>query len=143
MTLREIVKKDQALTPEPFQVEDEPDRCSRYRLPFVHLNPRGVLGTKPFASGSLFAGDSSPNGPETETDDQRARLAIRYILSNPAITAPMPGLASIHQVDNMVKAIKERRALDVAERAMLDDAMNKAWAKLLPDYRWLKDWEYV
>jgi len=103
----------------------------------------GVLGIKPFASASLFAGDSSPDSPEAEADDQRARLAIRYILSNPAITAPMPGLASIHQVDNMAKAIKERRELDVTERAILDDAMNKAWAKLPPDYQWLKDWEYV
>ena len=103
----------------------------------------GVLGIKPFASASLFAGDSSPNNPQAQADDQRARLAIRYILSNSAVTAPMPGLASIHQVDNMAKAIKERRELDVAERAMLDDAMDKAWAKLPPDYQWLKDWEYV
>jgi aryl-alcohol dehydrogenase-like predicted oxidoreductase len=103
----------------------------------------GVLGIKPFASASLFAGDSSPDSPQAQADDQRARLAIRYILSNPAITAPMPGLASIHQVDNMVRAIKERRELDVTERAILDNAMNEAWAKLPPDYQWLKDWEYV
>ena len=31
------------LTSEPFQVEDESDRPSRYRLPFVHLDP-GLTG---------------------------------------------------------------------------------------------------
>jgi hypothetical protein len=43
----------------------------------------------------------------------------------------------------MVKAIKERRELDVTEQAILDDAMNEAWAKLPPEYQWLKNWEYV
>jgi hypothetical protein len=31
----------------------------------------------------------------------------------------------------------------VAERAKLDEAMERAWANLPGDYRWLKQWEYV
>jgi hypothetical protein len=46
-------------------------------------------------------------------------------------------------VDNVAQAVKERRELDQAEKAELDKAMNEAWAKLPPDYQWLKDWEYV
>jgi aryl-alcohol dehydrogenase-like predicted oxidoreductase len=103
----------------------------------------GVLGIKPFASNSLFKGDSSLASPEAEEDDKRARLAIRYILSNPALTAPMPGLINAHQVDNVAKAVRERRQLDKDEKAHLDKAMDEAWAKLPDDYQWLKDWEYV
>ena len=103
----------------------------------------GVLGIKPFASNSLFKGDSSPDSPHREDDDQRARLAIRYILSNPAITAPIPGLISTAQVDNMVAAIKERRELDAAEKAQLRRDADRAMANLPPNYQWLRDWEYV
>ena len=103
----------------------------------------GVLGIKPFASNSIFKGDSSLASPEAEEDDKRARLAIRYILSNPALTAPMPGLINTHQVDNVAKAVQERRQLDKDEKAHLDKAMDEAWAKLPADYQWLKDWEYV
>jgi len=103
----------------------------------------GWFGIKPFASNSLFKGDSSPSSPHFEDDNRIARLAIRYILCNPAITAPIPGLISTQQVDNVALAVKERRQLDLQEKAELEQAMNQAWAKLPPDYRWLKDWQYV
>ena len=92
---------------------------------------------------SLFKGDSSPNSPYSKVDNNLARLAIRYILCNPAITAPIPGLISVQQVDNVARAVKERRELDIKEKAELNDAMQKAWATLPANYEWLKDWEYV
>ncbi len=103
----------------------------------------GIFGIKPFASNSLFKGDSSVGSPSAEEDDRLAREAIRYILCNPAVTAPIPGLINAHQVDNMAKAVKERRQLDVTEAKELEAAMDQAWAKLPADYQWLKDWEYV
>ena len=103
----------------------------------------GVFGIKPFAGTSLFKGDSSLDSPTREEDDRRARLAIRYILCNPTITAPIPGMINEHQVENMAKAVKERRQLDVAEKKELDEAMDEAWAKLPRHYQFLKDWEYV
>lgn len=103
----------------------------------------GVFGIKPFASNSLFKGDSSPGSPHAKDDDRRARLAIRYILCNPTITAPIPGLISIPQVDNMALAIKERRELDTAERAELERATGEMWARLPAEYQWLKRWEVV
>ena len=103
----------------------------------------GSFGIKPFSSNSLFKGDSSPGNPNAEADDRLARMAIRYILATDAITAPIPGLISTAQVDNMVKAVKERRELDSAEAKELEKAMDEAWAKLPADYQWLKDWEYV
>lgn len=109
----------------------------------VRKSDVGWFGIKPFASNSLFEGDSSPGSPTFEEDNRIARLAIRYILCNPAITAPMPGLISEQQVDNVALAIMERRVLDRGEQAELQRAMDRAWASLPPNYQWLKDWEYV
>jgi aryl-alcohol dehydrogenase-like predicted oxidoreductase len=103
----------------------------------------GWFGIKPFASNSLFQGDSSPQSPHAEEDNRIARLAIRSILCNRAITAPIPGLITPQQVDNVALAVKERRQLDQEEKAALDRAMQRAWANLPPSYQWLKDWEYV
>ena len=103
----------------------------------------GWFGIKPFASNSLFQGDSSPESPHRKSDDRLARLAIRYVLCNPAITAPIPGLISPAQVDNVALAVKERRTLDLAEQGELKDAMTRAWANLPPSYHWLRDWETV
>jgi aryl-alcohol dehydrogenase-like predicted oxidoreductase len=102
----------------------------------------GAFGIKPFASNSLFKGSSAPDDPYAEEDDRRARLAIRYILCNPCMI-PIPGLVSTHQVDNVAKAIKERRKLDLAEAGELESVMDQAWAKLPKNYQWLKNWEYV
>jgi predicted aldo/keto reductase-like oxidoreductase len=103
----------------------------------------GWFGIKPYSSGSLFKGDGTPGNPHAEADDQLSRLAIRYILCNPAITAPIPGMIRPEQVDNVALAVKERRELDTQERAMLDEANERAWAALPRGYQWLKDWEYV
>jgi aryl-alcohol dehydrogenase-like predicted oxidoreductase len=103
----------------------------------------GWFGIKPFAGTSLFKGDSSPNSPHAEEDNRLARLTLRYILCNPQITAPIPGLITEAQVDNAALAVKERRELDAQEKAELDRAMDRAWANLPYHYQWLKDWEYV
>jgi aryl-alcohol dehydrogenase-like predicted oxidoreductase len=103
----------------------------------------GVFGIKPFASNSIFKGTSALDDPMAKEDDERARLALRYILCNPVITAPIPGLINQHQVDNAALAVQERRKLDLAESKKLEAIMEEAWAKLPDDYQWLKDWEYV
>lgn len=103
----------------------------------------GVFGIKPFASNSLFKGDSSPGNPHAEEDDRLARLTIRYILRNPAITAPIPGMINTHQVDNVARAVMERRELDLREQAELEQAAERMWASLPREYEWLRDWEYV
>jgi aryl-alcohol dehydrogenase-like predicted oxidoreductase len=103
----------------------------------------GVFGIKPFADNALFKGDSSPGSPYREEDDRRARLALRYVLHNPAITAPIPGLINIQQVENAARAVAERRKLDPKELAELDRASIEMWANLRPGYEWLRNWQYV
>jgi aryl-alcohol dehydrogenase-like predicted oxidoreductase len=95
----------------------------------------GAFGIKPFAAGSLFAGDQ-------EEKNRRARLAIRYILQSNTVI-PIPGMNRVSEVDNAVKAVKERRQLDLKEMAELENTGKQTWAKLPPHYHWLKDWEYV
>ncbi|HUT95144.1 MAG TPA: aldo/keto reductase [Thermoguttaceae bacterium] len=101
------------------------------------------FGIKPFTSGSLFKGDSSPGNPDQEEDSKIARLTIRAILTNPVITAPIPGMITPEQVDNVAVAVLQRRALDVQEQAELDAATERAFANLPHHYQWLKDWDYV
>ena len=103
----------------------------------------GWFGIKPFASNSLFNGDSTPGNKFEKEDNDLARLAIRKILGNQIITAPIPGLITTAQADNAVAAVKEPRELTLAEQARLDGAMDRAWANLPYHYRWLKDWDVV
>jgi aryl-alcohol dehydrogenase-like predicted oxidoreductase len=119
-------------------VEDESGLWAAMRKQDV-----GWFGIKPFASNSLFQGDSSPDSPHFEEDNRIARLALRYILCNRAITAPIPGLITPQHVDNAALAVAERRELDVEEKAELDRAMDRAWANLPSHYQWLKNWELV
>jgi aryl-alcohol dehydrogenase-like predicted oxidoreductase len=103
----------------------------------------GWFGIKPFASNSLFKGSSAPDDPHFKEDNRLARLAIRYILCNPAITAPIPGLITPQQVDNVALAVKEHRTLDKDEHAELKAAMTRAWDNLPDHYQWLRQWEYI
>jgi len=95
----------------------------------------GAFGIKPFAAASLFTGNR-------EEDNKRARLAIRYILHSNTVI-PIPGMNRVSEVDNVVQAVRERRKLDLKERAELENAANETWAKLPSHYQWLKSWEYV
>lgn len=101
------------------------------------------FGIKPFASGSVFKGDGSPGNPHKKEDDKIARLTLRAILTNPVITAPIPGIITQEQVDNAAIAVLQRRALDAKEQAMLDAATERAFAQLPPCYEWLNEWNYV
>jgi len=119
-------------------VEDETGLWAAIRKADV-----GWFGIKPFASNSIFKGDGSPNSPHAEADNRLARLTIRAILCNPAITAPMPGMISVDQVDNIALAVVERRQLDLEEKAELDQATERGLAQLPDRYAWLRSWDYI
>jgi aryl-alcohol dehydrogenase-like predicted oxidoreductase len=98
--LKKIIEK----YPETIQVIVSPYTAGSRVLPKDSLfesvikNDVGFLGIKPFGSNSLFKGDSALDSATREEDDKVARMAIRYILCNPAISAPIPGLINTHQV---------------------------------------------
>jgi len=103
----------------------------------------GIFGIKPFGGNSLFTGDSAPDSPQAEQDDEIARLAIRHIIGMDCIAAPIPGLINTHQVDNVARAVHEPRELNEEEKTKLAQAGEAMFAKLPPHYEWLKDWEWV
>jgi predicted aldo/keto reductase-like oxidoreductase len=135
--------------PEEMQVACTPYTANSKELPTdsvftaIRKHNVGVFGIKPFADNALFKGDGSLASTFKEEDNQRARLAIRNILGNPAITAPIPGLINLDQVENAARAVAERRKLDAREVSHLEQASKEMWASLRPGYQWLKDWEYV
>jgi aryl-alcohol dehydrogenase-like predicted oxidoreductase len=95
----------------------------------------GAFGIKPFAGGSLFSGDR-------DEDLKRARLALRYILHTNTVL-PIPGLNNAAEVENVAKAMAERKELDVKEKAEIQRVSEQMWANLPPRYQWLRDWEHV
>jgi aryl-alcohol dehydrogenase-like predicted oxidoreductase len=112
----------------------------------VQKHDIGVVTIKPFGGGSLFR-TRLKFGTETEStenDYERARLTLAYILCNPAITATIPGMTTIEQVENNVRASAERLALlDNNGIWKLTEAAEQMWAGLPDEYRWLHDWEWV
>jgi predicted aldo/keto reductase-like oxidoreductase len=109
----------------------------------IQNHDTGVFGIKPFGDNLLFQGDSSPEHPSAAEDDRLARLAIRQILSHPAITATIPGLIHPRQVKNVALALQEQRPLDPEERAELERACQHMWASLSPTQGWLRNWEFA
>jgi predicted aldo/keto reductase-like oxidoreductase len=103
----------------------------------------GVFGIKPFASNAMFKGDGSPDSPHLAEDDRRARLAIRCILANPAVTASIPGLITVHQVENVLAALKEGAKLSGPERTELKGVIEEMWGNLPADYQWLKGLRHI
>jgi len=95
----------------------------------------GAFGIKPFAAGTLFTGDR-------DEDYKRARLAIRYILHGNTVI-PIPGLHTVAEVDNVAKAVMERRQLDVKEKAEIQSLNDQMLASLPGHYGWLRDWQHV
>jgi len=141
---RKWLKRLAETYPEHYQVMLFPYTVATKELPkdslfdAIRKHDIGTFGIKPFGSNSLFKGVKT-----AEEKSKRARMTVRHILGNPAITAPIPGLACVEEVDNMAAAIKEHRKLSVAEAEELRVAGEEMWANLPADYQWLKEWQYL
>ncbi|MHC4154068.1 MAG: aldo/keto reductase [Planctomycetota bacterium] len=127
-----------------------PDAAADYDEPMVSVidvveeNDVGWFGIKPFASGSIFESRGAVNASTKKADDEWARMTLRYILCNDALTAAIPGMIAVDQVSNAALAVTERRRFDVAEARRFEEAVEKMWAKLPDNYKWLKqEWEWV
>jgi aryl-alcohol dehydrogenase-like predicted oxidoreductase len=103
----------------------------------------GFIGIKPFASGTLFASQGVPDSATKREDDERARMALRYVLCCDVLAAAIPGLITVDQVKNAAAAVKERRRFDMAEAAHHQRLTASMWRKLPSNYHWLRNWEWV
>jgi len=108
----------------------------------------GVVTIKPYFGGSLFKSygeDKFPvMGVGRKEENDVARLTLQCILSNKAITATIPGLSTVYEVDNAARASYARRlAMSPADKQWLDKVTDEQWANLPTEYAWLRDWEVV
>ena len=103
----------------------------------------GMIGIKPFASGTVFLSGGTPDSPTKAEDDQRARIVLRYVLACDVLSATIPGLMTVEQVKNAAAAVRERRQLDLAEAGRHEEIAEHMWNHLPHDYQWLRQWEWV
>ncbi len=105
----------------------------------------GVVTIKPFGGGSLFRhGAKFPVTTEGDKGDHRsAALAIRKILSNPYLTAMVPGMTTVDEVERNVQTSYDKTPLTDKELAEVEADGDFMYANLPPDYQWLKDFDWV
>lgn len=113
----------------------------------VQKNNIGVVTIKPFGGGSSLFSTHLRRGKEAKisaNDHLIARLTLAYILCNRQISAIVPGMTTVEQVKNNVRASAERLALlDNNGIWKLCEAADRMWANLPAEYRWLHDWQWV
>jgi hypothetical protein len=109
----------------------------------------GIITIKPYFGGSVFKDTYGKvkfpvMGVGSKQENDLARLTLQCILANPAITASVPGLSTVYEVENAARA-SYTRALGMApaDKKWLMDITERQWANLPSEYEWLRDWEVV
>ena len=107
----------------------------------------GLVTIKPFIGGQLFpplGKDGPAPGVGNKNENDLARLTLQCILTNEAITATVPALDTVYQVQNAARA-SSRRSLGMspAEQQWLARVTQHQCDNLPEHYRWLRDWEVV
>ena len=83
-------------------------------------------------------------GAGSKEENDLARLTLQCILTNEVITAIVPGLSTVYEVDNAARASYTRSlGLSSAQKDWLMQKTEQGWAKLPKEYAWLRDWEIV
>jgi len=106
----------------------------------------GLVTIKPFVGGFLFktAAKFPVMGTGKKEDNDLARLVLQCILTNDAITAVVPGVTTVYEVDNAARASSARQtAMSVRERQWVAEIADACWQNLPEHYAWLRDWEMV
>ncbi len=108
----------------------------------------GIVTIKPYFGGGLFKSygkDRFPvMGVGSKQENDLARLTLQCILSNEAITAAVPGLSTVYEVENAARASYTRPlGQTAAEKEWLMRITDERWAKLPQEYAWLRDWEVI
>jgi predicted aldo/keto reductase-like oxidoreductase len=106
----------------------------------------GLITIKPFFGGKLLQTNDKPKlGVGSRKDNDLARLTLQCILNlNDAVTAVIPGLSTIYEVDNAARASYTRSlAMTSADKDWLACMTDRRWAELPQEYAWLRDWEVV
>jgi predicted aldo/keto reductase-like oxidoreductase len=108
----------------------------------------GIVTIKPYFGGSLFESSGKVKFPVmgvgSKNENDIARLTLQCILSNEAITAAVPGLSTVYEVENAARASYTRPlGMAAADKEWLMEITDRQWANLPREYEWLRDWEVV
>jgi predicted aldo/keto reductase-like oxidoreductase len=108
----------------------------------------GVVTIKPYFGGGLFESYGKVQFPVmgvgSKTENDLARLTLQCILANEAISATIPGLSTVYEVENAARASYTRPlGMTAADKQWLMDITERQWANLPQEYEWLRDWEVV
>ncbi|MFQ6130919.1 MAG: aldo/keto reductase [Armatimonadota bacterium] len=125
----------------PFMAESKVDN-EHSVFPMLREKNCGLVTIKPFAGGSLFRDAIRKQGPDVDKYEV-ASISLRKILSNEYLTATVPGMTTIDELENNVSIWKQPKQLTEAEQRLLTREFRHAMANLPPDYQWLREWEYV
>ena len=101
----------------------------------------GVIGLKPFGAGAVFG--VRPNELKGAFDPN-AHVLVKRMLQEPRLSAIIPGVNTIPQLEENVRGSYERdKPLSRRERDILRQAADRYYAHLAPEYQWLRAWETV
>jgi predicted aldo/keto reductase-like oxidoreductase len=108
----------------------------------------GLVTIKPFFGGGLFESCGKLKFPVmgvgSKDENDLARLTLQCIIANDAITATVPGLSTVYEVENAARASYTKQlAMTPADKEWLMNITDRQWTQLPQDYRWLHDWEFV
>jgi predicted aldo/keto reductase-like oxidoreductase len=108
----------------------------------------GVVTIKPYFGGNVFESCGKIKFPVmgvgSKKENDLARLTLQCILTNPAITASVPGLSTVYEVENAARASYTRSlGMAAADKQWLMEITERQWANLPREYQWLHDWEVV
>ena len=83
-------------------------------------------------------------GVGSKNENDLARLTLQCIIVNDAVTATVPGLSTVYEVENAARASYTKQlAMTAADKEWLMNITDRQWAQLPQDYTWLHDWEFV
>jgi len=128
-----------------YTVTNEPKR-SASMFEVLRKKDVGAIGLKPFHGNSFFASVIRRARKEgREPDLNAAAIAgLKKILEVPEMTCTIPGMTTVDEVENNVKASYERhRKLTQAERRYLARVGADSLAHLPPDYAFIREQIYV
>lgn len=121
-----------------------PENKSVFQL--LAENDVGLITIKPFFGGSFLKSNDKPKlGAGSKEDNDLARLTLQCILNlNDAVTAVIPGLSTVYEVDNAAMASYTRPlGQTAADKQWLGRMTDERWTILPQEYVWLHDWEIV
>ncbi|OHB79436.1 MAG: hypothetical protein A2W31_01225, partial [Planctomycetes bacterium RBG_16_64_10] len=101
----------------------------------------GVIGLKPFGAGMTFG--IKPREIQGQVDG-RAHVLLKKMLTEPRISAVIPGVHTAAQLEENVKASFERdQPLTEADEQAWRECRDRFYATMTPEYQWLRRWEMV